>query len=418
MKRRILVIGSGGREHAIAKKLKDSPIVDTVYCAKGNPGMRQDGIIPIDIDEYNHEGLIEFAKEQHIDWTIVGPETPLIHGIVDDFELEGLRIFGPTKRAAIIEGSKDFAKRLMTKYGIPTAAYASFSNYNDALSYVEKQGLPIVLKADGLAAGKGVTIAYSMAEVKQALLALFKENIFEEDNPKVVIEEFLEGEEFSLLSFVSRDIIYPMVSAKDHKPIYNGNKGPNTGGMGAYSPVPYVTESIYNSVIDTIIAPIIQAMRQENRPFEGILYTGLILTKDGPKVIEYNARFGDPETQVLLSRLTSDFAQVLEDMLSGSSPSVTWKQDGYDLGVVVASKGYPSDYDSHIMLPPHLTYSEDVDVFFAGVDEIGQNLVSNGGRVLLVTSSGETLQEAHNLVYDWLDKKDWSDFYYRTDIGL
>ncbi|MGO3732750.1 MAG: phosphoribosylamine--glycine ligase [Vagococcus sp.] len=418
MKRRILVIGSGGREHAIAKKLKDSPIVDTVYCAKGNPGMRQDGIIPIDIDEYNHEGLIEFAKEQHIDWTIVGPETPLIHGIVDDFELEGLRIFGPTKRAAIIEGSKDFAKRLMTKYGIPTAAYASFSNYNDALSYVEKQGLPIVLKADGLAAGKGVTIAYSMAEVKQALLALFKENIFEEDNPKVVIEEFLEGEEFSLLSFVSRDIIYPMVSAKDHKPIYNGNKGPNTGGMGAYSPVPYVTESIYNSVIDTIIAPTIQAMRQENRPFEGILYTGLILTKDGPKVIEYNARFGDPETQVLLSRLTSDFAQVLEDMLSGSSPSVTWKQDGYDLGVVVASKGYPSDYDSHIMLPPHLTCSEDVDVFFAGVDEIGQNLVSNGGRVLLVTSSGETLQEAHNLVYDWLDKKDWSDFYYRTDIGL
>ena len=417
MKRKILVVGNGGREHAIAKKIYQSPLVETVYCAKGNPGMLKDGIVLVDIDERNHEGLIDFAIDTGIDWVIVGPEKPLLDGLVDDFKQMGIPAFGPSKAAAKIEGSKDFAKELMVANEIPTAEYRSFKDYEQALDYVTYHGFPIVIKADGLASGKGVTIAHSMLEAKEALRAIFEENIFDEAEPKVVIEEFLEGKEFSLLAFVSEEGIYPMVAAKDHKPIYEGDKGPNTGGMGAYSPVPYVTDQLYKEVVTRVLEPTIDGMKRRGTPFTGILYTGLILTESGPKVIEYNARFGDPETQVLLSRLKTDLVEVIEGLLQNNPLNVEWLDEGYHLGVVLASQGYPGDFKSYIPLP-RLPMTSDVQVFYAGVTTQDARLVSCGGRVLLVAGQGKTLAEAHKTVYGYLEGVQTQSFYYRRDIGI
>lgn len=417
MKRKILVVGSGGREHALAKKINRSPLVETVYCAKGNPGMLEDGIVLVAIDERNHEGLIDFCLDMSIDWVIVGPEQPLLDGLVDDLKQAGIPAFGPSKEAAKIEGSKDFAKELMVANEIPTAQYRSFKDYKQALDYVIYQGFPIVIKADGLASGKGVTIAHSMLEAKEALRAIFEENIFGEAEPKVVIEEFLEGKEFSLLAFVSEEGIYPMVAAKDHKPIYDGDKGPNTGGMGAYSPVPYVTDDLYKEVVTRVLEPTIDGMKRRGTPFTGILYTGLILTENGPKVIEYNARLGDPETQVLLSRLKTDLVEIIEGLLQNTPLNVEWLEEGYHLGVVLASQGYPGDVTPYVPLPI-LPEKAGVEVFYAGVTTKDNQLVSCGGRVLLVAGEGKTLDEAHNTVYGFLEGMKTEGFYYRSDIGI
>ena len=416
MKRKILVIGSGGREHAICKKLLESPKVSTVFCAKGNDGMCLDNIQLVDIEEDQHEALIAFAKKEEITWVIVGPEVPLMNGLVDDFEKNGIKAFGPNKQAAMIEGSKEFAKELMQTFNIPTAAYESFSDYEKALAYIKELDFPIVIKADGLAAGKGVIIPYTFEEGKKALKDILLDNYFSNEEPKVVIEEFLVGEEFSLLSFVNQTGIYPMVAAKDHKAIYDGDKGSNTGGMGAYSPVDYVTKEIEETVIETIIKPTIKGMEKSGTPFEGILYTGLILTKEGPKVIEFNARFGDPETQVLLERLASDFSDVIESLLNQEVPNIKWKKNGVSLGVVVSAKGYPGDYEKGVAIPVFDSLKDDVKIFYSGVKQ-EKELVSSGGRVFLAAKTAETKKEAFTELYHWLAEQNLETFYYRKDIG-
>ena len=414
MKRQILVIGSGGREHALCKKLIGSKYQPHVYCAKGNAGMTLDGIVLVDISEDDHQGLIDFCHKKKIDWVIIGPELPLLNGLVDEMKKNHIKVFGPTKQAAMIEGSKAFAKQLMSKYHIPTAIYESFTHYDEALNYIKKQSLPIVIKADGLAAGKGVVIAQSLEEADKALKEFLLVNPFNSKKPKVVIEEFLVGKEFSLLSFVNQTGIYPMEVAKDHKAIYDGDKGPNTGGMGAYSPVSYVTKEIKEQVVEEIIKPTVEGMKQENLPFEGVLYTGLILTTDGPKVIEYNARFGDPETQVLLERLESDLVDVIESLLAQEVPSIKWKIEGVTLGVVVSAKGYPETYETGIPLP---NMEKGLNILYSGVKSKEKELVSNGGRIFLACGEGDTLSLASQKVYEYLEKRELNHFYYRKDIG-
>lgn len=413
----ILVIGSGGREHVIAQKLIQSPKVRTVYCAKGNAGMKNDGITLVDIAENDHPALIKFAQENGVDWTFVGPEIPLLNGIIDDFTDAGLLAFGPVKAAAEIEGSKDFAKDIMNKYQVPTAEHQTFSDFAKAQAYVVKKGAPIVIKADGLAAGKGVVVAQTDEEAIKALKEMLEKNKFGASGVKVVVEEFLFGEEFSLLAFVRGQEVYPMVIAQDHKRVYENDLGPNTGGMGAYSPVPQISDEIVKEAIETIVKPTAKGMVEEGRAFTGVLYAGLIVTESGPKVIEFNARFGDPETQVVLQRLESDFAQIIDDLLKGKEPQIKWKQNGYSLGVVVAAEGYPNFYKRGCQLPD-FSNLETGQIYYAGVKEENAQFVSNGGRIYLVESSGKTLKEAQKAVYDVLKAVDTKGTFYRKDIGF
>ncbi|MBM6935804.1 phosphoribosylamine--glycine ligase [Enterococcus cecorum] len=413
---KLLVIGSGGREHAICRKLLEDPQVDTVFCAKGNPGMQKDGVQLVDIAEDNHPALIQFVKENQIDWTFVGPEIPLLNGIVDDFQAAGLKIFGPNQQAAMIEGSKDFAKQLMRDYHIPTAKYQTFSDFEAAKAYVLENGAPIVIKADGLAAGKGVVVAMTEQEALEALEDMLLDHKFGASSAKVVVEEFLDGEEFSLLSFVKENEVYPMVIAQDHKRIFDGDKGPNTGGMGAYSPVPQIPESMVQTAIKEIVQKAADGMVDRKTPFTGILYAGLIATKEGPKVIEFNARFGDPETQVVLPRLKTSLAQIIDDLLNSRQPDITW-YDFATLGVVVAAPGYPADYEKNIVLP-EMQNTEEQTVYYAGVTAKKEQLVSSGGRVFLVTSQGTNLADAQQKAYAYLNQYDLSQFFYRKDIGF
>lgn len=413
---KLLVIGSGGREHAICRKLLEDPQVDAVFCAKGNPGMQKDGVQLVDIAEDNHPALIQFVKENQIDWTFVGPEIPLLNGIVNDFQAAGLKIFGPNQQAAMIEGSKDFAKQLMRDYHIPTAKYQTFSDFEAAKSYVLENGAPIVIKADGLAAGKGVVVAMTEQEALEALEDMLLDHKFGASSAKVVVEEFLDGEEFSLLSFVKENEVYPMVIAQDHKRIFDGDKGPNTGGMGAYSPVPQIPESMVQTAIKEIVQKAADGMVDRKTPFTGILYAGLIATKEGPKVIEFNARFGDPETQVVLPRLKTSLAQIIDDLLNNRQPDITW-YDFATLGVVVAAPGYPADYEKNIVLP-EMQNTEEQTVYYAGVTAKKEQLVSNGGRVFLVTSQGTNLADAQQKAYAYLNQYDLSQFFYRKDIGF
>ena len=413
---KLLVIGSGGREHAICRKLLEDPQVDAVFCAKGNPGMQKDGVQLVDIAEDNHPALIQFVKENQIDWTFVGPEIPLLNGIVDDFQAAGLKIFGPNQQAAMIEGSKDFAKQLMRDYHIPTAKYQTFSDFEAAKAYVLENGAPIVIKADGLAAGKGVVVAMSEQEALEALEDMLLDHKFGASSAKVVVEEFLIGEEFSLLSFVKGNEVYPMVIAQDHKRIFDGDKGPNTGGMGAYSPVPQIPESMVQTAIKEIVQKAADGMVDRKTPFTGILYAGLIATKEGPKVIEFNARFGDPETQVVLPRLKTSLAQIIDDLLNNRQPDITW-YDFATLGVVVAAPGYPADYEKNIVLP-EMQNTEEQTVYYAGVTAKKEQLVSSGGRVFLVTSQGDDLADAQQKAYAYLNQYDLSQFFYRKDIGF
>ncbi|URZ88333.1 phosphoribosylamine--glycine ligase [Floricoccus penangensis] len=411
---KLLVIGSGGREHAIAKKLLEDDKVQEVYCAKGNPGMVEDGIKILDIAEDDHSSLIEFVQRNEIDWTFVGPEIPLANGIVDDFEKEGLKIFGPRKAAAQIEGSKDFAKQLMDKYDIPTGSYKTFTDPNEAKDYIKSQGAPIVIKADGLAAGKGVVVAETEDQAIEAVEDMLESNKFGQSGAKVVIEEFLAGEEFSLLAFVKGADVYPMVISQDHKRAFDGDKGPNTGGMGAYSPVPQIPQSMVDTAVETVLKPAANGMLLDGKEFTGILYAGLIATTDGPKVIEFNARFGDPETQVVLPRLDSSLAQIIDDLLNDRVPQIEWNDD-ITLGVVVAADGYPNDYKKGMEIPKF--DNPDIQVYYAGVTREDDKLVSNGGRIFLVEASGNSLEDAQNKIYSALKEVSLPDMFYRNDIG-
>ncbi|MBC2074804.1 phosphoribosylamine--glycine ligase [Listeria marthii] len=414
----LLVVGGGGREHAISKKLLESNEVENVYCAPGNDGMRLDGIQLVAISETDKAGLIDFAKKADIDFVIVGPEIPLLEGVVDALEEAGIKAFGPKASAALIEGSKDFAKQFMEKYAIPTAASKTFTDYDEAKAYLDKRGVPIVIKADGLAAGKGVTVALEMEEAVLALKDMLLEEKFGDASLKVVIEDFLAGEEFSLMAFVNGEEVYPMAIAQDHKRAYEGDKGPNTGGMGAYSPVPHISEAVVEEAVQTILRPAAKGMVDEGRYFRGILYAGLILTEEGPKVIEFNARFGDPETQVVLPRLESDFAALIAALLHNEKPDVRFKKAGITLGVVLASTGYPAHYDKGNKLTGLNDIVDDVAVYHAGTkqDEAGE-FVSNGGRVLLLAKEAETMSDARTLLYPEMQKLDNPNFFYRMDIG-
>ncbi|WP_456276922.1 phosphoribosylamine--glycine ligase [Bacillus sp. AK128] len=410
----VLVVGRGGREHAIAWKAAQSPLVEQVYVAPGNPGMADVATL-VSIDETDHEALVAFAKEQEIALTIIGPEGPLVNGIVDRFEKEQLAVFGPRQNAAVIEGSKGFAKDLMKKYKIPTAAYEVFTEYEAAKAYIEKVGAPIVIKADGLAAGKGVVVAMTNEEALTSIESMMLNERFGSASRQVVIEEYLEGEEFSLMAFVNGNKVYPMVIAQDHKRAFDGDQGPNTGGMGAYSPVPQISEDIIQLSVETILKPTANGMIQDGTPFTGILYAGLMLTAEGPKVIEFNARFGDPETQVVLSRLKSDLVKNLLDILANEVPVIEWSEEAV-VGVVVASKGYPGEYEKGH--PIHgLDQIKEANVFHAGTTLSGEQLVTDGGRVLLLTSAGKTIKEAQAIVYLELQHINTQHLFYRKDIA-
>ncbi len=414
---KLLVVGSGGREHAIAKKLLESTDVEQVFVAPGNDGMRLDGLDLINIGISEHSKLIDFAKVNDIAWTFIGPDDALAAGIVDDFNVAGLKAFGPTKVAAELEWSKDFAKEIMVKYDVPTAAYGTFSDFEEAKAYIEEKGAPIVVKADGLALGKGVVVSDTVEQAVEAAHELRLANKICDSGARVVIEEFLDGEEFSLFAFVNGDKFYIMPTAQDHKRAYDGDKGPNTGGMGAYAPVPHLPQSVVNKAVDTIVKPVLEGMIKEGRPYLGVLYAGLILTTDGPKVIEFNSRFGDPETQIILPRLTSDFAQNITDILDGKEPAITWTDKGVTLGVVVASNGYPLAYEKGVKLPAKT--DGDIITYYAGAKfaENGQDLLSNGGRVYMLVTTADTVKDGQNIIYNELNKQNTEGLFYRTDIG-
>ncbi|MBC1581190.1 phosphoribosylamine--glycine ligase [Listeria seeligeri] len=414
----LLVVGSGGREHAISKKLLESNNVEKVFCAPGNDGMSLDNIELVAIAETDKAGLISFAKEQVISFVIVGPEVPLLEGVVDAFEAAGIKAFGPTADAALIEGSKDFAKQFMEKYAIPTASSKTFTDYSEAKAYLDQKGVPIVIKADGLAAGKGVTVALEMEEAVLALKDMMLEEKFGDASLKVVIEDFLAGEEFSLMAFVNGTEVYPMAIAQDHKRAYEGDKGPNTGGMGAYSPVPHISQKVVEQAVEEILRPAAKGMVEEGRYFRGVLYAGLILTAEGPKVIEFNARFGDPETQVVLPRLESDFAALILALLNDEKPDVRFKAEGITLGVVLASAGYPNHYDKGNKLTGLNEISADIGVYHAGTKQNeDDDFVSDGGRVLLLVKEANDMTEARTLLYPEMQKLDNPHFFYRMDIG-
>ncbi|MDG5473594.1 phosphoribosylamine--glycine ligase [Jeotgalibacillus sp. ET6] len=409
----VLVIGRGGREHAICKAMAKAPSVTQVFCAPGNAGIAACAE-RVNIDENDQESLVQFAKTNQVELTVVGPEQPLAEGIVDRFLAEGLFIFGPSKEASRIEGSKSYAKELMQRYNVPTAAYETFQEAASAKSYLHTKGVPIVIKADGLAAGKGVVVAMTMEEAEKAIDDMLVDEQFGSSSRQIVIEEFLVGEEFSFMALVHEDIIIPLELAQDHKRAFDGDKGPNTGGMGAYSPVSHLPEGIAEISMDTVLKPVVQAMVKEGRPFTGVLYAGLILTQTGPKVIEFNARFGDPETQVVLPRLKTDLASLLLKLLKREKTELEWDENTI-AGVVLAAEGYPGAYTKKILL--NQFKKEEELLFHAGTEMDGDDLYSAGGRVLLAASSGENLEQARNRVYSYLNKQQSEKLFYRKDIG-
>lgn len=411
---KVMVIGRGGREHAIVRQFARSASIEKVYAAPGNDGMRLESEL-VPIDEMDFAALADFAKEQQIDCTFVGPEQPLTAGIVDFFEGQGLRVFGPSKAAAQIEGSKTFAKELMAKYDIPTAEYKTFSEISSAIDYIRQMGAPIVIKADGLAAGKGVVVAKTEEDAIAAVHDMLEDQKFGESGSRIVIEEFLDGEEFSFMSFVYDGAIYPMVISQDHKRAFDGDRGPNTGGMGAYSPVPQISSETVETTYSTIVRPAVEAMAAEGAPFNGILYAGIILTPQGPKVIEFNARFGDPETQVVLPRMKSDFGDFMNALLEGEPYQLEWQERSV-LGVVIAAEGYPEKPVKGQTLP-NLAGLSGVDIFHSGTKATSKGFAANGGRVLFISSEGDSIKEAQEKVYAQVNALSWSGFMYRTDIG-
>jgi len=412
---KVLVVGGGGREHAIAWKLAQSPNISKVYVAPGNAGM-EDIATCVPIGQLDFEKLAAFVKSEGIALTIPGPEAVLSAGIVDYFQSEGLAVFGPSRNAAIIEGSKSFAKELMLKYDIPTGTYKSFIDYASASAYIQTQPPPYVLKADGLAEGKGVIITSSQEEADAALKDMLENARFGEAGKTVVVEEFLEGEEFSYMAFVKGDKVYPMVIAQDHKRAFDNDEGPNTGGMGAYSPVPQINEAMLEISRKDILQKAAEAMVKEGRPFTGILYAGLIATPSGPKVIEFNARFGDPETEVVLPLLESDLYTVITDILDDKTPDLAWSKDQI-IGVVMASKGYPGKYDTGIPIHGLENLDAETLVFHFATAHNGKTYTTNGGRVLFVLRRAASREAAREILYKEIRHIKCDNLYYRSDIG-
>ena len=408
---RVLVVGSGGRCHAIVEALSKSPQVDKIFCAPGNAGIAALAEC-VAIKETQVDALCDFAKENNIELTVVGPEVALEAGIADTFKQNGLRIFGPTKAAAQIETSKQFAKDLMKKYNVPTAAYETFEDFDAALAYVKSGSLPTVLKYDGLAAGKGVVIAETMEQAEEALRDMLLDSKF--GKGKVVIEEYLEGPEFSLLCFVNGHDVYPMPVSQDHKRAYDGDKGPNTGGMGAYTELPFITDEDLEYAMQNIMRRTASAMVEEGCAFCGVLYGGLMKTKQGIKVIEFNARFGDPETEVILPRIKSDICQVFCDIADGKQPTIEW-HDFATLGIVLASKGYPGSYEKGFVIEG----TEDVDgsIYHMGTALKDGKYVTSGGRVMIVVCQAPTLREAQQKAVAEVAKIKCDNLFHRTDIG-
>jgi len=416
---KVLVVGSGGREHALVWKIAQSPKVSKVYCAPGNAGISEQAtIVPIQANDLNR--LLEFALKEKIDLTVVGPEDPLTRGIVDLFESKGLLIFGASKKAAEIEGSKAFAKEMMKKYHIPTASYEIFDHRNEAVKYIRNQGAPIVVKADGLAAGKGVIVCKTVEEAIHSVDQIMVEKIFGNAGNRVVVEEYLVGEEASYIAFTDGKTILPMASSQDHKPILDGDQGPNTGGMGAYSPAPVVTDEVHEKIVEKILRPVIYGMGEEGRPYKGVLYAGLMIHEGHPKVLEFNARFGDPETQPVLMRMKGDIVPILEACMKGtlSQHKIEWDSCA-SVCVVMASKGYPGDYEKGKIIEglKEVSRMERVFVFHAGTTLIDGQIITNGGRVLGVAGLGEDIPRAIERTYQAVKKISWDGVHYRTDIG-
>lgn len=407
----VLVIGSGGREHAIVEALKRSPKATKIYAAPGNAGIAELAEC-VAIKDTEVEKLVEFAKSHNVELTVVGPEAALAVGVVDRFREEGLKIFGPTKAAAEIEASKDFAKRLMVKYDVPTAAYATFTDFEEAMAYVRKGSLPTVLKYDGLAAGKGVVIAETMEEAEATLRDMLLDTKFGEG--RVVIEEFLTGEEFSLMCFVAGNKICPMPVAQDHKRAYDNDEGPNTGGMGAYTELPFITAEDHAYAMQNIMQRVADAMVEEGVPFTGVLYGGLMKTPNGIKVIEFNARFGDPETEVVLPRLQSDAVDVFMAVANNEQPTTLWSKEA-TLGIVLASKGYPGSYDKGFAIRG--TERVDAKIFHMGTARKDGELVTAGGRVMIVVASAPSLEEALKKARQEIANIECDNLFHRTDIG-
>lgn len=411
----ILVIGSGGREHALFWKLSESPQTERIYAIPGNPGMGE----MTDIAVTDNAAILQFAKEKDIGLVVVGPEVPLMNGLVDDLKAAGIPAFGPRANAAEIEGSKSFAKDLMKKYGIPTARYEVFAEAEAARAYIRSEGAPIVVKADGLAAGKGVVVAMTEQEALDAVDAIMEHNSFGDAGARVVIEEFMEGEEASLLAFTDGTVIRPMISAQDHKRAFDGDKGPNTGGMGTYAPAPVMTPELTERAVEEILKPTISAMEKEGRAYRGCLYLGLMITADGPKVVEFNARFGDPETQVVLPLLDGDLVQIMHACAGGTLADVPirWK-DGAAVCVVLAAGGYPASYEKGNEIYG-IGNAEKLGalVFHAGTAKKNGKIVTNGGRVLGVVGMGKDIASAVQSAYDAVDQISFKGEYHRKDIA-
>ena len=415
---KILVIGGGGREHTLVWKLNQSPKIKKIYCAPGNGGISQIAEC-IPISDVDIESLINFADENQIDLTVVGPEAPLVKGIVDAFQAKGLTIFGPSQKAAELEGSKIFAKYILDKYKVPTAKYKTFKNAQEAQTYIKNNDAPLVVKADGLAAGKGAIVCHTTDEALEAINSIMVERIFGAAGDKVIIEECLIGEEVSILAISDGINFIPLSPAQDHKPIFDNDKGPNTGGMGAYAPAVNVNNETFQNICDNIIAPTIKGMALEGRPYKGVLYAGLIMTKDGPKVIEFNCRFGDPETQVILPLLKSDLADVLYKCANGNLKiNQIETYDKFAVSVVMASGGYPGQYEKGKKIIGLENIEDDnIVVFHAGTKLDENNLITNGGRVLAVTAMADSVKEAIQGAYKSIGKIAFDGAYYRKDIA-
>ncbi len=416
----VLVIGAGGREHALAWKSSQSDSVEKVYVAPGNAGTALEPKLEnIAIDVMDFPALAEFAKDNAIELTIVGPEAPLVKGIVDYFNEQGLKCFGPSKEASQLEGSKTFTKDFLARHKIPTADYQSFTDLNQALTYVRKQGAPIVVKADGLAAGKGVIVAEDLATAEDAITDMLSGNAFGDAGCRVVIEEFLEGEEASFIVLADGENVLPMATSQDHKRAGEGDTGPNTGGMGAYSPAPVVTPEVYDRIMNEVIMPTISGMKSEGHAYTGFLYAGLMITKDGtPKVIEYNCRFGDPETQPIMLRLQSDLSALCLAAIDKSLGECAIEWDPRpSVGVVLAAGGYPGSYAKGKIISGLENSSDDAKIFHAGTTMQGQDVLTNGGRVLCATALGESVTQAQKRAYQLTQQISFEDIYYRRDIA-